>query len=330
VRARETVAALATLATAILFASPARADGSDTDRQIAQTLFDDGRALMEKGAYAEACPKFAESQRLDPGGGTLLNLAVCHELEGKTATAWSEFRDALAQAIRDGRKDRETLANEHIAALAPKLVRLTVAVPEGVAAREPEIMLDTSRLPRPAWGTAIPVDPGAHKVAVSAPGLPKWESEIAATEPGQSYRVEVPALDRPGPGDCPPGTSRSGEGDACVAPAATPREVRVRSVSFYILLAGAGASLATSVVTGLMALDANGYVDDNCAPERDFCRVPDAADEASRARTMAWVSTATLGVGAAAAVVAFLLPLEKRSPVSARLAPGWLGVAGSF
>lgn len=322
---RSSLATLASLASLAL-ARPALADGSDTDRQIAQTLFDDGRVLMDKGLYAEACPKFAESQRLDPGGGTLLNLAVCHELEGKTATAWSEFRDALAQAVRDGRKDREVLANEHIASLAPKLVRLTVVVPDGVAVREPEITLDRSRLPRPAWGTAIPVDPGEHKVTVSGSGLPRWESEIAATGAGQSYRIEVPALDRPEA--CPPGTARRGE--SCVAAAATPREVRVRSVAFYVLLAGAGASLATSVVTGLMALDANQYVEDNCSTERDYCRVPDAADEASRARTMAWVSTATLGVGATAAVVAFLLPLEKRSPVSARVGPGWVGVAGSF
>jgi hypothetical protein len=43
---------------------------------LAQTLFEEGRALMLKGDAATACPKFAESQRLEPAGGTLLNLAV--------------------------------------------------------------------------------------------------------------------------------------------------------------------------------------------------------------------------------------------------------------
>ena len=62
------------------WAVAARADGSETDKQIAQSLFDDGRTLLEAGRYTEACPKFTESQRLDPGGGTLLNLALCHEL----------------------------------------------------------------------------------------------------------------------------------------------------------------------------------------------------------------------------------------------------------
>lgn len=278
----------------------ARADGSDTDRQIAQTLFDEGRALLEKKQFAEACPKFAESQRLDPGGGTLLNLALCHELEGKTATAWNEFRDALSQAARDGRKDREVLANEHIAALAPRLIRLTVVVPPAVAAREPEVMLDRSRLPPPAWGSPIPVDPGDHHVTVSAEGAPTWESTLTANETGKTYRVEVPELERPAP-----------------LPQPVQREVRGRSAAFWLLLAGAGASIGASVITGVMALNANDYVEDNCSSVRDFCRVSDASDEATRARTMAWVSTATLLVGLAAGATAFLLPLEKKSVMAA-------------
>lgn len=290
---------LATVATtlALLAVSvDARADGTETDRQIAQTLFDEGRVLMDQKKYAEACPKFAESQRLDPGGGTLLNLAVCHEAEGRTATAWNEFRDALSQAVRDGRKDRQDLANEHITSLAPKLIRLTVVVPPNVVTRDPEVTLDRSRLPQAAWGSPIPVDPGDHHVTVTAAGAPTWDTTINASAAGQTYKVEVPELER-------------------AAPLQTPvqREVKGRSTAFWMLLVGGGASIGVSVVTGLMALDANNYVDANCSPERDFCRVPDGADEASRARTMAWVSTATLFVGIAAGAVAFLLPLEKRN-----------------
>ncbi len=296
---RRAVATCALIAITLATAR-ASADGTETDRQIAQTLFDEGRALMEKKQYAEACPKFAESQRLDPGGGTLLNLAVCHEAEGKTATAWNEFRDALSQAIRDGRKDRQDLANGRIAALAPVLMRVTVSLPADVAEREPEVMLDKSRLARAAWGSPIPIDPGEHRITVVAEGAPKWETVLEATEPGRTYTVDVPALERPKP----------------LAPPVM-REVRGRSTAFWVLLAGAGAALGVSVVTGIVALNANGYVDDNCDKNRDFCKVSDAGDAASRAKTMAWVSTATLIAGVAAVGVAFLLPLEKKSVVGA-------------
>ena len=57
----------------------------------------------------EACLKFEESQRLDPSGGTILNLASCHEREGRLARAWSEFSDAATMAIRDGKHEREVL-----------------------------------------------------------------------------------------------------------------------------------------------------------------------------------------------------------------------------
>ncbi len=136
-----------------------RALAGESDQPLAQQLFEDGRKLLEQGRYAEACPKFAESQRLDPGGGTLLNLAWCHELQGRTATAWSEFHDALAQAQKDARQDREDFARQHIKDLEPKLVRIVVHVAPEVAARNPEITLDRSRLPAAAWETAVPVDP---------------------------------------------------------------------------------------------------------------------------------------------------------------------------
>jgi hypothetical protein len=63
------------------------------------------QALMERGEFARACAKFAESNRLDIQIGGLLNQADCYEKAGQIATAWSTWRDAadLAEQRADSR-----------------------------------------------------------------------------------------------------------------------------------------------------------------------------------------------------------------------------------
>src|SRR5688500_14087990 len=109
------------IAAAILFTvSRAAAQPSGQDVATAQALLEDGKRLMQQGKHEEDCTKLVESQRLDPGGGTLLAIALCHEGQGKTATAWADYNVALGQARKDGRADREQTATEHIKALEPK------------------------------------------------------------------------------------------------------------------------------------------------------------------------------------------------------------------
>src|SRR5687768_15625872 len=69
------------------------ADNAD-NAATAQALFDEGKKLLAQKRFAEACPKFETSQKLDPGGGTLLFVALCHKEVGKVATAWAEFNQA--------------------------------------------------------------------------------------------------------------------------------------------------------------------------------------------------------------------------------------------
>lgn len=82
----------------------------------AQALFEQGRALVIKGRAETACPKFEESQRLDPGLGTQFNLADCYERLGRLASALELFTKVTATARETGQIQREQVAGARAAA----------------------------------------------------------------------------------------------------------------------------------------------------------------------------------------------------------------------
>jgi hypothetical protein len=178
-----------------LNARRAEAAPSDAERARATELFHEGRASMAAQRYAEACGMLEESQRLDPGGGTLLNLALCHELEGRTATASSEFQEALEVARRDGRPDRETEASRHLQALAPRVARVAIYVPLEARTADLIVRRDGAAIVAANWGAAVPLDPGEHVVEAEAPGRTPWRTTIAVRDDGAVQTVRVPALE---------------------------------------------------------------------------------------------------------------------------------------
>lgn len=176
----------------LLQSTTARAAVSDADKAAAQELFDEARRLEAAGQYGDARPKFARSQELDPAGGTLLNLAACHEKLGRVAIAWAEFNEALSLALRDARADREHFAREHIAALEPKLARVEIDVPDTSIAGL-ELRLDDAPLARPLWGISVPVNPGPHSLAAVATAR-RPETVSFSVAAGEAKVVEVPPL----------------------------------------------------------------------------------------------------------------------------------------
>lgn len=162
---------------------------------MAESLLSEGKKLLAERKVPEACRKFESSYRVDPTPGTLLTLAMCHEQEGKLATAWGEFNESAQLAKKGNRADRLKIAREHISAIEPLLSRFVVVVPEDAAKIGMIVEIDGTPLEEGAWGTAIPVDAGDHKTVVHAPKYKSWE-KLIAVEHGKVATVIVPKLER--------------------------------------------------------------------------------------------------------------------------------------
>jgi hypothetical protein len=191
---RKRSSALTLLAAVAACSWPALAQAQTSNAALAESLFREGKRLSNEHKFAEACPKFAESYKLDPGLGTQLNLAICHESEGKPATAWAEFSEAMSRAKREGDNERAQLAEEHMRALEPKLPHVTIALAPGAAVPGLVIKFDTRELSSAAMGLQIPVDPGKHVLEASAPGKETATQTFDTPSTPTTLAVTVPAL----------------------------------------------------------------------------------------------------------------------------------------
>jgi hypothetical protein len=280
-----------------LGAWPASAQAPGRNPAAAQALYDEARRLVRAGSYAQACPKFKASYDLEPGGGTLLNLADCYDKTGKTSLAWSTFKEALVTAQRDGRSDRIDFANQRIASLESRLARLTVSVPVPSRAPGLSVVVDGSSLAEAAWGLAMPVDPGKHTIRAEAPGKKPFETsvEVPAVNAARE-NVEIPRLEDIPSGD--QGTPATVSGPARVE--SVPKtSTDSRSTIGWVVGAAGVASVGLGSYFGLRAFsswsDRNNRCTPSCTPSAKT-----AGDDANQAAT---VSDIAFGVGVAALAV---------------------------
>jgi hypothetical protein len=229
---------------------------TEVESALATALFNEARTLMNEGRWTEACAKFSESQRLDPGGGTLLNLALCREMEGKIATAWTLFNEALAIAEQQGRNDRAVFARSHIQNLEPKLPYVIVIVKD--PAPEQELTLDGTVMRQPVWGTRVPLDPGPHVLKAQAKGRTSHTVPFTLRAE-QTFSVEVPRLE---PAPVPEAEVKHRLQPMPTAPVARV-EPALRPWAFVSLAIGA-AGLSTGAIAGIAALQKRSRLDDTC------------------------------------------------------------------
>lgn len=163
-----------------------------TRRDEADALFNEARRLVDAGRHAEGCPKFEASFALYSSASTMINIARCHERQGKVATAWQDYQRAIAltKDIQDAerRKSLIDIAQEGMQALAPRLPKLRIVIPDAPAGVE--VLRDKINVSPAEILQGLAVDPGQHEIRVSAPGyLP--EIRTVTLEERKTITVEV-------------------------------------------------------------------------------------------------------------------------------------------
>ncbi len=225
-----------------LFTSPALADG----KSDAARLFKEGQDLMKAQKFADACPKFEDSQKLDAQLGTVLNLAFCREKLGSTWLSWLAYRDAEVRADSVGKRDRAEFARQHLTELEKNLPRLTL---DCGSDRIDQLMVEERLVPAAANGQPFTAEPGRRTFRFEKSGKKSSSIEVLVQERrAAAQRVTCPTLE-----DLPvatPATPIEGGTDTRPQPPTEPVSHTAAYVSFGVGAVG----LATGAVFGIMVL----------------------------------------------------------------------------
>jgi serine/threonine-protein kinase len=313
--------------------SGAHAQASAETKAAAEALFQQGKKAMAAGDFAAACPKFSSSQQLDPGIGTLLNLANCYEKSGRVASAWATFKEVITAAAAAGQTAREKEARARAAALEPRLPQLIIRAPSGEVAGITEVKRDGVPLVPSAWGVPLPVDPGEHLIEASGPRHKPWSQRVTLVE-SKATTVDVPSLepDRPAPNveaaapaDASTAHATSKMGEPSLVPTRPTDESAGTGQKWTAVAVGGAGLVALGIGTGIAAHAKSKYDDASCTG--NVCQpsgYDDRKDAISSAKTATIVSSLGLVALAGGVVLWVTTPSGRRqSALRVRSFVGW-------
>lgn len=312
-------------AAGIALASTA-ADAHADDQARAEELFDEGRRLMQSRATLDtACLKLEESLKLWDRGDTVLNLALCHRRQGRTAAAFYEFDRALTHGIKVRFPEAIVEAQRQRAELATILSRLTVAVPPAIASLDGlAVTVNGQPWPRDRWNTAFITDPGLLRVHAEARGRKPFDAQVDLGPKKDEKTVVVSLQIEPAPPPPPP------------PPPPAPAAARPL---WPFIVGGAGAALGIAAVSFEgVSRAAAAQLDRKCGADRRSCPLTYDYQPARSREVIGYGLFAGLGTGALLALGAagVGLGLSARAPgkaaptVSLVLSPTSIGVQSTF
>ncbi|MBI4705308.1 MAG: hypothetical protein HY744_29735 [Deltaproteobacteria bacterium] len=268
--------------------------GEPGERSQGEALFETARALMKQGRTDEACATYAASLRAYASIGARLNVARCHELGGRTASAWREYNRAAGMARAAGQAGREAAARKLAAAIEPKLS--TLAVQPAAAAAGLKILRDGEELAAAAVGVPEPLDPGEHRIEARAPGRLPWSTAVTLAPQADHQTLIVPSSGTPAANPAP------------AADSAAPAGSGQRVAGFVVGGVGLAAAV-TGAVLGAVVL----YEIDKAKSDPALCAdkqcTPTGRAYVDAVSDKGTAATVLIGAGAAVAVAGIVVIL---------------------
>jgi hypothetical protein len=346
----------ATLATSLIAVSIPTAAYAQTDDQRAgaRAAGDAGLQAYNAKDWAACKDYFTRAQSLVDAPPLLLYIARCSVQLGQLVSAREAYlkirREVVTpdkpQAFRDAKVNAET----ELAALEPRIPYLNINVTGG-AGKTVSVKIDGADVPPALVGIPHPVDPGEHKLEASAEGMTAAPKAVTLQE-GQRQDVTmelVAGAATPTPGQTGPATSDSSTpGTAPDQAPPTPVDTvsgkgpPLRTIGFVTM----GVGVAGLVVGGVFFAQASSNSSDadskynqfhcamSCTPDQQQ-QVKDLDNQASSARSVAFVSGGLGIVAVGVGLTLVLLPRHNEPPKQAlTLTPvvgiGSLGLRGAF
>ncbi len=319
------------IAAALLWVGGAHAEPTAADRATARSLADEGYTALEDKHYAEAADRFSRADALVHAPTLVLDLARSLVGLGQFVEAQERYeliiREGVAAKAPPSWQRALTDAKAELARLKPRLSWVTITV---TGSSDASVTVDGVAVPAAAIGVRRALNPGAHNVAVSAPGyLARHKAlNLAEGEEGAvAFALEVDPEQQVVPAPVP---------KAPVVVNDTPEPKRSR-VPMYVAFGVAGAGFVVGGVTGALWLGKRSTLQKQC-PDPDHCP-PESADTVTAYHTLGIVSGTGFIVGVAGVATGVTLWLldSKSASTPARgllvrpyVGLGSIGAVGSF
>ncbi len=321
------VLAPAFFAGGVLVARPARADEA-ADVAMARTLGVEGFVLAEGGNCKEAIGKLEKAEKLHHAPTTATRLGEC-EIDRGLLVAGTErlqrvVHEPLPPNAHPAFVSAVARARATLDATLPRLASIRTQV--SGACTSPTLTVDGESVSEAAIGAERHIDPGAHRLRVTATGCYPFEASLHLAE-GQSKVVEV--VLRADPSAAPRAGLHPASGE--VRRDDSERGTIVPAlVAFGLGAIGAGVGIAGGVVVASSTSSLEGACENKVCP-------PAASADLDRAKT--WATVSTVGFVAAGALAATGLTLLLISPktdgkqtmrAQATFGLGSAGLSGQF